>query len=223
MPRKRNLGPNSTEKLKERKTQRPTKSKSDVTQKDVDRLQKQDYSLEAAAEELGVAPSSIATAYYLAEVNNDPDLAIDGSDRAVAKGIVAQRKQGVRWVRLAARSGLSQATVKKIWEEETGIPPNETWTGRGAPPPGMTVEEAREIAAVVPASAARDDDEPAPKRGTAKRGSAKRSSAKAAPAKRSSAKATPAKRGAKAAPAKRGAKARTRAERLAKSGKDDPS
>jgi lambda repressor-like predicted transcriptional regulator len=184
------------------------KGKHDVTQAQVDRLQKAGHTLESAAEELGVAPSSIVTAYYLAEINEDPSLEIKGGERTVAKGVVSQRKQGVRWKRLSVRSGLSEARVKQIWEEETGIPSNETWTGRGAPPPGMDVEEAREIAEVRPATAD-DGDEPAPKRGGAKRGAAKRSSAKSGAAKRST--------------AKRTGKARTRAERLAKSGKNDPS
>lgn len=199
MPRRRSVGPNATEKVTAKR-----KGKFDVAQRDVDRLQKKGLSLEKAADELGVAPSSIATAYYLAEVNNDPDLEIKGTDRAKAKGIVAQRKKGVRWVRLAVRSGLSQAKVKAIWEEETGIPYNETWTGKGAPPPGMDVEEARQIAEVPPKTAL-NGDEPARKRSTAKRGATKRSTVKRGAAKRST------------------GKARTRAERLAKSGKDNPS
>jgi len=211
-PAKRSSAKRDSAKRSSAKRPTPQKGKSDVNQRDVDRLQKQGLKLEEAADELGVAPSTIANAYYLAEVNNDPDLAIEGTERAIAKGIVAQRKQGVRWVRLAARSGLSQARVKAIWEEETGIPANETWTGRGAPPPGMDVEEAREIAHVQPTNGKKSDGG-STKRSTAKRGE------KTAPAKRGAAK----RSSAKSASTKRG-KARTRAERLAKSsGKGDPS
>jgi hypothetical protein len=208
MPRKRNLGPNASEKVRQTTgAKRPAKGKHDVTQKDVDRLQKQDMTLEQAAEELEVAPSTIATAYYQAEINNDPSVEIKGSERQKAKGIVAQRKQGVRWRRLAVRSGLSEARVKEVWEEETGIPYNETWTGRGAPPAGMTADDAREL---VSGGGSAPKKRGAAKRGAAKRSTAKRSSAKSEPAKRSGTKREP-------------AKARTRAERLAKSGKHNPS
>ena len=204
-----------------RATPPPKKGKDSVSQRDIDRLQKAGNTLEEAAEELEVAASSIASAYYLAEVNNDPDLAIEGTERQVAKGIVAQRDSGVRWERLMARAGLSKARVKAIYEEETGIPANETWTGRGAPPPGMTIDDAREIAAIPLKSSADDNGASAPKRSVAKRGGktapAKRT-AKTAAAKRSVAKRSVAKR--EAAQPKR---ARTRAERLAKSGKADPS
>jgi hypothetical protein len=160
------------------------RSKFDINQRDVDKLQKQGHTLESAAEELGVSASSLSKPFYKAEVNNDPDLDISGTPKQVAKKIVALRDEGVRWARLSVYSDKSIAEVKRIYSEETGIDADETWTGRGRPPAGMTVAEAREMIGVdvsngdEPTPRSRKTKATTPKRATAKRSAAAKAKAK---------------------------------------------
>src|SRR5438105_11044609 len=75
----------------------------------------------------GIAMGQIGKALYAAEVVADPSLKIP----ATGKAIVAARNKGVRWPRIAARTGLGVAKVKEMYEAESGSSAAESWTGRG--------------------------------------------------------------------------------------------
>ena len=84
-----------------------------------------------AAEAMGVHPSTMADAFYRLEPVADPSLVISGTKSQVAKAIVRLRNSGIRWERLALRSGLSVKQVKAIFTETSGTDADSTYTGRG--------------------------------------------------------------------------------------------
>jgi len=125
----------------------PSKSAS-VSDKEVVALIKKGVSIPKAAEQLKVTSSLMAKMYYQLEPVADPSLKIEGTPKGVAKAIVDGRNGGLRWERLAARSGKSVSEVKAIFEETTGIKAIESYSGRGrhfgngAAPAKKTAEKA---------------------------------------------------------------------------------
>ena len=93
-------------------------------------IKKGDSSAVAAAA-MGIHPSTMADAYYRLEPVVDPTLVISGTPKQVAKQIVKLRNSGVRWERLAARSGLSYKAVKDVYTAESGVDADSTYTGKG--------------------------------------------------------------------------------------------
>ena len=90
---------------------------NDDRTKEVVALLKKGKSLGETAKELGVTVNQIAPTYYKAEPIADPSLKIDDD----AKSIVAARDEdGLRWERIAARSGLTVGKVKALHEEGGG-------------------------------------------------------------------------------------------------------
>jgi hypothetical protein len=79
------------------------------------------------AETTGIALPQIGSVLYKAELEADPSLKIAKTAKAVAQA----RSKGLRWPRIAAYSGLSQAKVKELYTEATGEDPSKSWTGRG--------------------------------------------------------------------------------------------
>ena len=88
-------------------------------------------SIPKAANAMGIHPSTMADAFYRLEPVADPSLVISGTKAQVAKKIVALRNAGIRWERLAARSGLSVKQVKAVFTETAKVEADSTYTGRG--------------------------------------------------------------------------------------------
>lgn len=126
-----------------------TKTAKDVTDKAVQAYIKRGLSIPAAAADAKVNPSVMAGLYYKNEHIVDPSLAITGTAKQKAKGIVAQRNSGVRWERLAERAGMTLAEVKEAFKSETGTDPDKSYAGRGrrfdgsAPAPRATTGNGR--------------------------------------------------------------------------------
>lgn len=76
----------------------------------------------------GIEMSKIGKALYDAEVVADPKLKIPATGPSIVK---ARDAQGIRWPRIAARTGLSVAAVQKLYQETSGKSPSDSWTGRG--------------------------------------------------------------------------------------------
>src|SRR5438477_13154355 len=89
------------------------------------------------AEELGVKIPTAMTLYFTAELEIDPKLNIAGTPKAVKQA----RDTGVRWPRIAVRTGKSEAEVKKMYTEAGGNVAN-SYTGRGRPPAGRNGKSA---------------------------------------------------------------------------------
>ena len=88
-------------------------------------------SIPKAAKQFNVHPSTMADAYYRLEPIADPSLLISGTPKAVAKTIVTLRTAGMRWERLAARSGKSVKDVRAIYSEHATTPAEQHYCGRG--------------------------------------------------------------------------------------------
>jgi len=92
---------------------------------------KANLSIPKAASQLGMGVRELANDYYRLEPVLDPSLVITGTKAQVAKQIVAGHKAGLRWERLAHRSGLKVAEVKAIYETATGVSPDQAYCGKG--------------------------------------------------------------------------------------------
>lgn len=80
------------------------------------------------SEESGIPMNLIGKAIYQAELIADPSLAIKPTATAVVK---ARDKDKLRWPRIAARAGVSEAVVKALYQEGTGVDPGASYIGRG--------------------------------------------------------------------------------------------
>lgn len=78
-------------------------------------------------EKSGIARNQILRYLVLAELKADPSLKIPATGKSIAKA----RAEGVRWPRIAARAGVSEAKAKELFTAETGTDPRESYTGRG--------------------------------------------------------------------------------------------
>src|SRR5207237_7473112 len=68
-------------------------------------------------EKSGIPRAQILTALVKAEVEADPSLKIKPTGAAIVN---AREKEGLRWPRIAARTGLSVSEVKAKFEEHSG-------------------------------------------------------------------------------------------------------
>lgn len=88
-------------------------------------------SIPKMAKALDVHPSTMADAVYRLEPVADTSLVITGVPVKVAKTIVALRNAGMRWERLAARSGKTVKDVRAIYSENSGTDAKLHYCGRG--------------------------------------------------------------------------------------------
>lgn len=79
------------------------------------------------SKESGIPMNLIGRALWEAEVVADPSLAIKPTAAAVAR---ARDKDNLRWGRIAARAGITEAQVKALYMEAGGDPAH-SYTGRG--------------------------------------------------------------------------------------------
>lgn len=79
------------------------------------------------ADELGIKVSQVGKIVWPLEHKAFPALAIKGTGANIAKA----RKSGVRWEKIALRSGMTVPAVKKLYEEHTGEDASASYTGRG--------------------------------------------------------------------------------------------
>lgn len=96
-----------------------------VDEKAVKQLIKDGVSIPKAAAQLKVSSSVMAGLYYKLEPVVFPKLKFT----ATPKAIVAARTEGLRWERIAARTGKSVSEVQEMFEKAPGKKP--TYTGRG--------------------------------------------------------------------------------------------
>lgn len=75
----------------------------------------------------GIPQGQILRYLVLAELKADPSLKIPANGKAIAKA----RANGVRWPRIAARTGISESKCKELFEAETGTNARDSYTGRG--------------------------------------------------------------------------------------------
>jgi hypothetical protein len=102
-----------------------------VNDKEVVALIKKGTSIPKAAAALKIQPSVMAGHFYRLEPVADPSLKIEGSPAKVADAIVKGRNSGLRWERLAARSGKTVSEVKAIFETKSGTKASESYAGKG--------------------------------------------------------------------------------------------
>lgn len=79
-------------------------------------------------EATGIPKSQMLANLVKAEVEADPSLKIKFTGAQVVN---AREKEGLRWPRIAARTGHSIAEVKALFEEHSGKSAAEAYTGRG--------------------------------------------------------------------------------------------
>jgi hypothetical protein len=75
----------------------------------------------------GIAMGQILRHLVLAELEADPSLKMPATGPAIKKA----REAGVRWPRIAARTGLSESAAKELFESHTGLSARDSYTGRG--------------------------------------------------------------------------------------------
>ena len=105
----------------------PPKAAPAVDEKAVVKLIKEGVSIPQAAQQLKVSSSIMAGLYYKLEPVANPKLKFSGT----AKQIVAAREEGLRWERIAARTGKSVSEVQALFEEASGQKYNKSYAGRG--------------------------------------------------------------------------------------------
>lgn len=140
------------------------------------------------AEALGIPAAKKGAVLWALEPQAFPELKIKGTPANIVKA----RNNGLRWERIAARTGMSVAQVQKAFEEHTGESAASSYTGRGRNYTGQ--------ASAKPEKKAASGRKPA---ATEKAGTSGRRAAASKPA----------------ASGGKPARARTRAERQAKAGK----
>lgn len=79
------------------------------------------------AERVGFAPELVERLAWVSEPIADPSLRFDGTPGAIREA----RDGGLRWERIAARTGLSVSTVRARYAEASGKVSETTYAGRG--------------------------------------------------------------------------------------------
>lgn len=99
---------------------------ANVTDDKVVKLLKQhpDQSMQFYADKLGIALGAVGAYVYRLEPVANPKLKIPATEASITK---ARNDQGMRWERIAARTGLSVAEVKRRFKGD----PNKSYSGRG--------------------------------------------------------------------------------------------
>lgn len=89
-------------------------------------LIKKGKTLPEAANEMGQPVAIIGPHYYRAEVEANPKLKFKATPTSVVR---AHDVEGLRWDRIAARTGLSVSAVKEMYSEKGDL--KNAYTGRG--------------------------------------------------------------------------------------------
>src|SRR5688572_11150388 len=97
------------------------------------KLVKAGMTLPQVARELKVPASHVSAMFYAAEVEADPSLKFKATPASVVK---ARDKEGLRWERIAVRSGIGVAQAKALYETGGGNVAT-SYTGRGRKPASM--------------------------------------------------------------------------------------
>ena len=155
-------------------------------------------------EATGIPKSQMLANLVKAEVEADPTLKIKFTGAQVVN---ARDKDGLRWPRIAARTGHSVTEVKALYEEHSGKSAAEAYTGRGRNFAGGGGSKTKTSGGAGRKSGGTG-------RGTSGRRAAAKKTAAAPPAGRRRGKTAAAGRG----KSKTAGRARTRADRTAKSG-----
>lgn len=79
------------------------------------------------SEQSGIEMSQILRYLIKAELQADPSLKIAPNGKAIAKA----RGEGIRWPRIAGRTGMSESKCKELFTAETGVDARMSYTGRG--------------------------------------------------------------------------------------------
>lgn len=90
-----------------------------------------DESVPFYATKLNEEVKDVVTAIYRLEPEADPSLAYKGPKTDAGYGKFITQNSTLRWERLAARTGLGVAEVKRLYTAATGEDPSERYTGRG--------------------------------------------------------------------------------------------
>ena len=98
-----------------------------VDEKAVVKLIKEGTSIPKAASQLKVSSSIMAGLYYKLEPVADPKLKFSGTPKQIADA----RANGLRWERIAARTGKSVSECQTLFEQHTGKKYTDSYTGRG--------------------------------------------------------------------------------------------
>lgn len=106
-------------------------------------LVKRGKSLPEAANELGQPASVVGPHFYRAEVEVDPSLKMPATGKSVK---TLRDKEGLRWERIAARTGMSTGAAKQMYEDAGGDL-DTSWTGRGRKPGNGATAPAKKSAA----------------------------------------------------------------------------
>ncbi len=103
-----------------------TASKREAAKSSDKELQKQVVSklkggakLAEVASELKITPGKAAFLRMCAEVKSADRITAD-DDKALAKKVATARKEGNSWGRIAARAGIPEGKVKRMYEQATG-------------------------------------------------------------------------------------------------------
>lgn len=110
------------------------KMAKEISQKDLDKVVKLlkkegvgTLSETKVSAQTGIPMAQIGRILFAAEPLADPSLKIPATGPSIAKA----REAGVRWPRIAARTGLSESKVKELFKDKTGLEPSKSYAGRG--------------------------------------------------------------------------------------------
>lgn len=106
------------------------------------------------AAELGIEIKHVAKTVWPFEHIAFPELEIKSTEKTIGKKVVAARAAGIRWERIAHRTGKTISEVKAAYTAESGEDAGKSYTGRGKPPEG-TAPASGKPAAGKPAAAGR--------------------------------------------------------------------
>lgn len=165
---------------------------------------KKGATLPKAAEALGQPVSVVGPHYYKAEVEANPKLKFNATPASVVK---AHDEEGLRWDRIAARTGKTVSQVKALYAEKRDL--SDAYTGRGRKPGSNGKPAGRGASSRAAASGTRASGKRTGGRAASGRAASGRGRGRAASGNRASG---------RAASGGKGGRARTRAERAAKSG-----
>jgi AraC-like DNA-binding protein len=118
------------------------------------------------SDKVGIDRNKVGPAIWFNEPLADPSLKFKGTPTNIVKA----REQGLRWERIAARTGMSVSEVQKAFEEKTGKEYKTSYTGRGRNFNGPGAKKAASKKATSKATSGRR----AAKNGNAKKAPAKR-------------------------------------------------
>jgi hypothetical protein len=85
-------------------------------------------SMQFYATKLGIQLGAVGAIVWRLEPQADASLKFNGTPAAI---VAARDKEGMRWERIAARTGKTISEVKKLYSEKSGVDASQSYTGRG--------------------------------------------------------------------------------------------